>query len=211
VSASPSATLFGVGAALLSPLHDPIFYRSVSLPVIANLGVHPLDGAHAGRLGGRYNSEHSEPICYLAGTQTLAAFECEHEALILGLPGTPREPRVSFAVSVTNAQILDLTNAMNRQTVGVQEADLVQPTPHWRHLNRNGLMSPAQQLGAAVRARPDIDGLLVPSWPGTFIPSGVLPRLHNLVLFMDPANPRAPRRARAGVSVMIHDPTNLLP
>ncbi len=196
MSASPSAIVFGVNAALLSPLPDPVFYRSVSLPVIVNIGVHPLDGTHSGSTGGRYNPPRSAPICYLAGTQTLAAFECEHEAVILGLPGTPREPRVGFAVSVANARILDLTNAMNQQTVGVQAADLVQPTAHWRQMNRLGMLSPAQQLGAAARARPDVDGLLVPSWPGTFIPAGVLPRLHNLVLSRPTLLPRSRSPAR---------------
>jgi RES domain-containing protein len=200
---------FGVDAAQLSHLAVPVFYRSVSLRVMAKLSVHPLDGMHAGRAGGRYNPPRSEPTLYLAGTQTLAVFECEHEALALALPSAPLEPRVTFAVSVENARVLDLTQELVRVGIGAARDELIAPTTHWQRQNRTGTVSITQQIGETARARPDVDGLLVPSWLGSLLSEGLLPRTNNLVLFMDPAHPRKPRRD--GVTLAIHDPNGVLP
>jgi RES domain-containing protein len=207
--AMPGGLPFAVDAAPLSPLVVPVVYRSVSLTVVANLGVHPLDGNHSGQIGGRYNRPGAPPTCYFAGTQTLATFECEQEALVMRIPGSPLDPRIAFAVTVAGARVLDLTQMIVLAGLGVAHADLVRPTAHWQHMNRRGLFDVTQQIGDAARIRPDVDGLLVPSWLASLLPPNLLPRTTNLVLFMDPRDPRKPRRA--GVTLEIHDPTRLLP
>ncbi len=198
---------FAIDASTLTPLPAEPYYRSVDLAVPAQLGVHILDGAHAGRRGGRFNSPGNGPTCYLAGTQTLAAFECEQEAMILGLP-TPRNPRVTFAATVSGVQVLDLTNALVLAAFGLVFSDLTQPSSHWQHLNRSGTSAPTQVLADAARARPDCDGLLVPSWLCSLLPHGTLPRPCNLVLFMDPA--QSARLRTSSATITVFDPTGLL-
>ncbi|MGA2451253.1 MAG: RES family NAD+ phosphorylase [Polyangiaceae bacterium] len=205
---APHTLASSVQAAQPGPTPAAAFYRSVSLKVIINIGAHPLDGAHAGASGGRYHRAGGAPICYLAGTQTLATFECEHEAMVLHLPSKPLDPRITFAVTVDNARILDLTNPLVLAVLGVAPGDLVLPSAHWQQLNRQGVLSTTQEIGETARARPEIDGLLVPSWLGSFL-NNAIPRSDNLVLFMNPAAPEQPRRP--GVTMTIHDPTNLLP
>jgi len=196
-----------ITAATLTPLPDEPWYRSVDLAVVVNLGVHVLDGTHTGTTGGRFNSPGSKPTCYLAGTQTLAAFECEQAAMILGLT-KPRSPRVTFAISVSGAQVLDLTKALVLAPFGLTYADLTLPSSHWQHLNHTGVSAPVQALGEAARVRKDCDGLLVPSWLCSLLPPGTLPRPNNLVLFMDPAHPTQLRNT--GRSITIHDHSKLL-
>lgn len=208
---APSSLAFNVAAAKPSPLPPNAFYRSVTLNVLATLGVHPLDGRHSGTTGGRYNRPGADPTCYLAGCQTIATFECEQDQLVLRLPTFPLEPRIIFAVIVAGARVLDLTQALVQRTLGVRPDDLVIPSAHWQHQNHLGILSMAQQIGEAVRtSRPDIDGLLVPSWlGGSLLQPNALPRTENLVLFMDRAAPANPRRG--GVTIAIQDPTGLLP
>ena len=98
---APNTLAFNVAAAQPSPAPAAAFYRSVELQLVATLGVHPLNGAHAGTAGGRYHRQGSAPICYLAGTQTLATFECEHEAMVLRLPRAPtRSRRASVTLTI---------------------------------------------------------------------------------------------------------------
>jgi RES domain-containing protein len=209
VSLPPPAALdFAIRAATLTPLPSDLFYRSVDLVVAANLGIHVLDGSHAGRTGGRYNSPLSPPTNYLAGTQTLAAFECEQRALILNHPA-PRSPRVSFAVTVLGAQVLDLTSALVLAGFGLSQAHLTQPASHWQFTNSTGAKAPTQVLGDAARVRADCDGVLAPSWLCSLLPAGTLRQPNNLVLFMDPNHPT--RHRNSAVSMTIYDPTGLLP
>jgi len=196
-----------ITAATLTPLPDEPWYRSVDLAVVVNLGVHVLDGTHTGKTGGRFNSPASKPTCYLAGTQTLAAFECEQAAMILGLT-KPRSPRVTFAISVAGAQVLDLTNALVRTPFGLTYGELTLPSSHWQHLNRTGVSAPVQILGEAARARKDCDGLVVPSWLCSVLPPGTLPRPNNLVLFMDPGH--STRLRNTGRTITVHDHSKLL-
>ncbi len=197
-----------IQAATLTPLRDEAFYRSIDLHVVANLGVDVLDGTRAGRTGGRYNPPGSPPTCYLAGSQTLAAFECEQRSMILGIVSAPQNPRVTFAATVSNALVLDLTSAIVLAGFGLVQTELTQPASHWQHLNRTGHTAATQTLGAAARGRADCDGLLVPSWLGSLLPAGTLPRPINLVLFMDPIRSNRPSNSTA--SITIHDPTGLL-
>jgi RES domain-containing protein len=185
------------------------FYRSVDFAAVANLGVRILDGSRAGQHGGRYNAPRSEPTSYFAGTQTLAAFECEQEALVLGTHLTLRNPRLTVAVSVTNAAVLDLTKQLVLYGFGLTPADLLRPTTHWRHENSLRRLAETQVIAEAARLRPDVDGLLVPSWLSGLLPTSVLPRMENLVLFMNPLAPHEPRRTTVAIS--IHDPTGLIP
>jgi RES domain-containing protein len=204
----PPADLdFAIRAASLTPAPSRPFYRSADLVVVANLGVNVLDGSHAGRTGGRYNSPGSPPTDYFAGTQTLAAFECEQQTMVLNLPA-PRNPRVTFAVAVDGAHVLDLTSALVLAGFGLTQADLVQPTTHWKFINQTGATAPTQILGDAARRRADCDGLLAPSWLCSILPTGTLRQPNNLVLFMDPNAPSRPRSP--SVSMEIYDPTDLL-
>ena len=116
---------------------------------------------------------------------------------------------MTFGVTVAGASVLDLTNAIVLAPFGLTHAELTQPSSFWQHLNANGQLAPTQILGNAARQRADCDGLLVPGWLGTLLPPGTLPRLSNLVLFMDPAQPNHHRNANVALS--IHDPTGLLP
>ena len=197
-----------IKAATLTPLPTHAFYRSVDLTVVANLGINVLDGTRAGTNGGRFNPPSSPPTCYLAGSQTLAAFECEQKSMILGLLHAPQNPRVTFGAVVANAHILDLTRAIVLAAFGLVQADLTKPSAHWQHLNRTGHNADTQILGAAAAARADCDGLLVPSWLASLLPAGTLSRPINLVLFMDPVNPIRLRNPAA--TIAIHDPTGLL-
>jgi hypothetical protein len=206
---SPSDLADAIQAAQTIALPDEPFYRSVDLVVVANSGVHVLDGSHSGFTGARYHPPGSEPTAYFAGSQTLAAFECEQEQLILGVHRGARNPRVTFAITATNAVVPDLTKQLVLHAFGLTQQDLMKPTAHWRHENAKGGHAETQILGAAIRNRPDVDGMLVPSWLAALLPPGVLPRAENLVLFMDPASPTKPRRGT--VRVHIHDPTGLLP
>jgi RES domain-containing protein len=195
-------------AAVATPLRPDPFYRSVDFTAVANLGVRILDGSRAGLNGGRYNAPGSQPTAYFAGTQTLAAFECEQEALVLGTHLTARNPRLTVAVSVGKAVVLDLTKQLVLYGFGLDLADLLKPTTHWRHENSLHRLAETQVIAEAARLRPDVDGLRVPSWLSGLILPSVLPRMENLVLFMDPLAPHQPRRA--GVRISIHDPTGLV-
>lgn len=198
-----------IHAAVITPLRPDPFYRSVDFAAVANLGVRILDGSRAALNGGRYNAASRGPTAYFAGTQTLAAFECEQEALVLGTHLTPRNPRITVAVSVANARVLDLTKQLVLYGLGLQPADLLKPTTYWRHENSQHRLAETQAVAEAARLRPDLDGLLVPSWLSGLVPNSVLPRMENLVLFMDPLAPHQPRNA--AVKISIHDPTGLIP
>jgi RES domain-containing protein len=140
---------YAVEAAPATPLLAEPYYRSVDLHVVANLGVRLLDGSRSGKNGTRYNGPGGTPICYLAGSQTLAAFECEQEALILRLHRWPRNPRVTFAATISGATILDLTTQLVLQGFGLTPQELLLPSQHWQHENRQGRLAETQVLGDA--------------------------------------------------------------
>jgi RES domain-containing protein len=193
----------------LTPVSNLTCYRSVDLVVLANHGVHVLDGAHSRQTGGRFNSPNSEPICYLAGSMTLASFEVEQDALALGLMSARPNPRVVLAV-VVDAMILDLTNPVILAHLGLVQADIMQPSHVWRTLNAGGQLAPAQLIGDAARQRSDMDGIRYPSWLnscglGNILPS---PATANVALFMDRNRPDCPRNANVAVSIV--DPSGLL-
>lgn len=105
--------------------------------------------------------------------------------------------------------MLDLTTQLVLQGFGLTPQELLVPSQHWQHENRQGRLAETQVLGDACRARSDIDGLIVPSWLAAILPASVLSRAENIVLFMDPSAPDQPRRS--GVTIQVHDPTGLLP
>jgi RES domain-containing protein len=193
-----------IAAAMLTPVTE-YFYRSVNFARMRRHNLRLLDGTHAGITGGRYNAPYSEPTAYFAGSQTVAAFEAEQVALIAA-PPQPPEPRLTVALSISAPNILDLTNSIVLANLGVDSKDLLTPTLQWQHLNREGMLAQSQLLGAMARRRPDVDGLRIPSWVAVLLPPGSLPRSDNLVLFMDPAHPTAPR---GPATVTVHDPTGL--
>jgi hypothetical protein len=112
-------------------------------------------------------------------------------------------------VEIGNANVLDLTNAIVRQHISVAEGEITITTQRWRHMNQLGQHSVPQQIGAAARNRPDVDGILFPCWLATAIGISGLPHLENLVLFMDPVDGK--RHRNAGVTVRVHDPSNIIP
>ena len=120
-------------------------------------------------------------------------------------------PLVVVATVIRNARVVDLTDGLVRRHVGVAEDELLIPTLNWKQLNRQGYSTKAQQLGDALRARADIDGLVVPSWFVAALPDAAewpIARTRNLVLFMDPGSSARPRD-RATIAPF--DPDGLLP
>lgn len=165
------------------------------------------NGSHAGITGGRYNSPGSDPITYFAGSATLAVLEVEQEQMAVGLNLFPAPPRLTYAIHVQGPQVLDLTNTAIRLQLGVSENDLLLPRPQRKQLNRQGVLDIPQMIGEAVRQnRQDIDGILYPAMFASVL-SNAIPRLENLVLFMDPNNTAQPRGRN--VQVAIHDPDTI--
>lgn len=197
----PALLAAAVAAVGATPLSEA-FYRSVDTYALRDYAVDPLDGSHAGRTGGRYNRPGSAPVAYLAGSMTLAAAECEQVAMVLGLATSRGNPRLTLTVAVEGALVIDLTNPVVLAQLGLRAGDLLAPTPVWQQHNRAGLATVPQQLGEAIRAsRPDVDGIRYPSWFGALV-AGRLPRLDNLMLFMDPDRPSEPRRPAVTVEVV---------
>jgi RES domain-containing protein len=197
-----------VKAVVLTRLPRTRYYRSVDLRLMVDLGVKLLDGTYTGCTGGRYNKPGSDPTCYLAGSETLAAWECEHEAMALGLRTVKRNPRVTCGVEIKGVQVLDLTNNKVLVSLGVTRADLTKTTTHWRDINKKKRLSLTQRIGEAARCRPDCDGILCPTWLVTIAGPTMIPRLENLVLFMDPVDGTKHRNSK--VSITVIDPTGLL-
>ncbi|MEM7159630.1 MAG: RES family NAD+ phosphorylase [Myxococcota bacterium] len=183
------------------------YYRSVLVTALMQIErAKFLSGEHAGTLGGRYNSPGSAPTLYLAGSQTLASFEVEQDLLLAGLiQGTPT--RLMCGVEVVGAKLLDLTNVVVRNALGIDQHDLVQPGVVRTGLNAAGAPSQTQMLGDAIRQRPDCDGIKVPTALGPVFHPG-FPRLHNLVLFQDRNDPVKLRRS--GPTLTVVDPTSLV-
>jgi RES domain-containing protein len=211
MSNSPSlASLkLAVQALPLTSIQFPIFYRSVDFKVLVTHGVKLVDGTHSGKTGGRYNPPNSLPTSYFAGSQTLASFECEQEAMILGLQTMKRNPRIICSVEISNAKVLDLTNMLVIQHLGISKQDLLGSTFEWRQLNSQRQISTTQLIGEAVRQRADADRILYPSWLTLVLPDSAIPRLENLALFMDPEDGSRARNKQ--VSIDIYDPTGLIP
>jgi len=184
------------------------FYRSVDLRVVAILGTDVLSGAHAGKTGGRFNEPGSPPTSYFAGSQTLASLECEQDLLLLAIP-PPTNPRLVVAMVVKDLNILDLTNSLVLAHLSIHRNELLIPTNQWRFLNDSGLTSVPQMLGNAARAREEIDGILAPSWFESLLGPSELPRMQNLILFMDPKEDSKHRNP--AVSLQVNDPDGLLP
>jgi RES domain-containing protein len=193
-----------------APSRVELFFRNMSFLRLAGTVSDVLNGKYSGVSGGRYNPPKSGPVCYLAGTQTGAAFEIEQEQLLLGFGNTPNPtPRITFGVSVEGAVLLDLTNQMlwpNLSIVGDQ-SDVFMPSSDWKELNQQGMDAPMQQLGAAARAA-GYDGILYPAIVSQYIGTS-LPRLHNLALFMSPTAPATP--ANTSVVMQLHHHGALTP
>jgi RES domain-containing protein len=179
----------------LQRLRDDTFYRSVSLAVLITYKTARfLSGEHSGLSGGRYNSPGQQPTLYLSGSQTLASLESEQGALSSGVHLDFPTPRIIGAVKVIGAQVLDLTNPVVLNPLGLTPQILAQPATIRTSLNAAGAPTIAQVVGDAIRMRPDCDGLLVDSWLTSNLAPG-FPRPINLVLFMDRSNPDRPRRS----------------
>jgi len=186
----------------LQRLRDDTFYRSASLAaLIAYKSARFLSGEHSGLSGGRFNSPGQKPTLYLSGSQTLASLESEQATLASGVHLDFPAPRIVGAVRVIGAQILDLTNPLVLNTLGLAHHILTQPATVRTALNPTGVTL-SQIVGDAVRQRGDCDGILVDSWLAPNLAPG-FPRCINLVLFMDPSNPDQPRRS--GVQLLLND------
>jgi len=190
-------------------LSGEIFFRSVNLDSLLTLGFSPLDGTQTGKVGGRYNPPNSPPTTYLAGCQTLAAMETEQLAMISGHSPATSRPRLICGVLVDNAEVVDLTSIMVLSHFAIQKDDLLMPTLRWQQLNDKAIHILPQLLGAAIRDRPDIDGILYPPYITVPFAQHYPPGFeNNLVLFMHPNKPSSPRRSK--VILTIIDPGNLL-
>lgn len=206
-----AALATAIRAAKLTSVHRT-FYRSVDLTLVRQLGLRMLDGAHAGITGNRYNSPNTEPIAYLAGSQTVAALECEQASYIMGVGSQTPNPRLTVAITVASTHILDLTNPVVLANLGVVRDQLLIPTLQWQHVNSLGGVADPQLVGDLARERADVDGLLVPSWVLELLPPNTLPPSPNLVLFMEPRAPATPRGQTHGTTTLrVHDPTGLVP
>jgi RES domain-containing protein len=178
---------------LPTPVSAGLFFRSINYLFLNGSASNVLSGVHAGTTGGRFNPPRSGPTCYLAGTQTNAAFEVEQEQLLLALARTPNPaPRITFGVTVDQVVLLDLVNPMMRSYLGLasDHTDLYMPTPTWKALNRKGVAAPMQQLGDAARAA-GYDAVLYPAILSQYIGTA-LPNMHNMSLFMAAAGPANP-------------------
>lgn len=197
-----------VASAPLAEIDEATFFRSIDWRVVERLGVNILDGAHAGMTGGRYNAPQSPPTSYFAASQTLASLESEHARLVATVRPRVAPPRLVVSVTVANLRVLDLTNRLVISHLGVPTAELTVPTKQWQALNDRGSLSTCQIIGAAARDRSACDGIVAPSWFVRLL-GDTLPRMENLILFMDASAFDRPRSPRANLSV--YDPDRLLP
>jgi len=194
-------------------LAELVVYRSIKPDVARHHGSTFLDGTHSGKAGGRYNPPNGEPITYFAGSQTLAVWESEQEQFMIGLhlSNPPQSPRLVCSVILRHLRVLDLDNGMHRHHLNLQglQQELVRPSAQWRHALQRGDPVLTHDIGRAAWGRADLDGILFPSWLSDILGNHTLPRLQNLVLFMDPARGDRPRNH--AVSVTVHDPSGLAP
>src|SRR5262245_30424376 len=136
----------------LEGLSVQTYYRSVSIDaLITYKSATFLSGEHAGLSGGRFNSPGREPILYVSGSQTLASLESEQDALAMGVHGVFPAPRIVGAVSVTGAQVLNLTNIVILNALGITHAQLAQPATLRTAANSAGAPSLSQVIGDAIR------------------------------------------------------------
>lgn len=175
-----------------------VYCRNVALRAVLGSAGKVTSGLAAASKGGRYNPAASFPVCYLAGTQTGAAFEVEQEQLLMqSAVGTPR---ASFSVTVQGGVWLNLTNPMICANLRLTDAELHIPSPVWKVSTQQNVRVPTQDVGTLAR-NAGYDGVLFPAIMSTYI-GNALPNLYNLALFMDPANPESP--ASANVDLVVH-------
>lgn len=179
------------------------FYRSVGVTYLRRIkSAKFLDGQHSGRVGHRYNTPGSEPTLYLASSQTLATVEVEQDALITGTAMAAPQPRIVAAVKVSGAKVFDLTNPVVREALGIELENLIGPGAVRKAVNDEKGVAYTQVLGDQLRAyRRECDGLIVPSWLSPKLRS-VSNNPQNLVLFMSPTSPAAPRGRKVRVRVV---------
>ncbi len=193
-----------------TPWPATLCFRSVNALFVGSARSSVLTGYFSGRNGGRFNPPGSDPVCYVAATQTAASFEVEQEQLLLGMGrNADPPPRIIFGVSLRGARLLDLGNPMLCKQLGLacDESDLLMPSLAWKSLNASGLHAPTQVLGEAARAQ-GYDGIRYPGVLSTYVGSA-LPALHNVAVFMDPEKPAEPARRRVRLS--LHDHGMLAP
>ena len=118
----------------------------------------------------------------------------EVEALVqtaAGLLGVRGLPRILLSVEYALVAVVDLTDPAIQAFLGTDTDELCAP---WRPLNAEGLPAPTQELGAAIRARGEVEALKAPSARDR--------TAHNLVVF--------PERLESGSTIRVYDDSGLI-
>jgi RES domain-containing protein len=101
---------------------------AVSLSVVAyrnqTKGFDPRSGDGARRLGGRFNPPHSFPVLYLCLTRPCVAAELTRQAERQGLAVDALLPRELFEISTDLDKVLDLTDTLTLDALGIAPPDL---------------------------------------------------------------------------------------
>ena len=105
-------------------------------------GFDPRSGEGARRLGGRYNPPRSFPVIYLCLTRPCVVAELTTQAARQGVQVSDLLPRELWSVATTLERVLDLTDMVVLDTLGVDAEYLVRPDHAF-----------TQQIGEAAHER----------------------------------------------------------
>src|SRR3954453_184789 len=149
-----------------------LVYRSAS-PRYANKD-HLLTGIGSKNAGARWNPPRSFPTLYASLDPHTALDEVLAHFRHFGLPIESAMPRVTVAVRVAIARVLDLTDGANRSALRVSARRMLREP--WREEQAAGREALTQALG---RLAYDLD------WESLLVPSAARRGGVNLIIFPD--------------------------
>ena len=121
-SLDPRALRHAPGAAL-----SVVAYRNQAR------GFDPRSGDGARRLGGRFNPPHSFPVLYLCVSRPCVVTELTRQAERQGLKVDALLPREVFEISAGLDKVLDLTDRVTLDVLGITSSDLVREDHRLTH------------------------------------------------------------------------------
>lgn len=149
---------------------DPTRLTRVSLNALESVGYRnqapgfdPRSGEGARRLGGRFNPPRSFPVIYLCLTRPCVVAELTTQAARQSIQVDDLLPRELWSVETSLDRVLDLTDAVTLEALGLDIAELVRPDHAF-----------TQQIGEAAHER-RIEAIKTPSATGVDHVLAVLP------------------------------------
>jgi RES domain-containing protein len=119
-------------------------FRAVNLRYVDS----PLSAIGSIRTGGRYNPKGMFEALYLAENATTTLLEVEFSASSDGkFVAKPKEPFVVFSIHFQLGQVVDLSLSSSLETLGISQADLIQP---WRLKQLRGEPILTQSIGMKI-------------------------------------------------------------